>query len=310
MIQLLAWFSEGHSHDSDLMITDALPAIITALVIGLACALLSVIVVLKRLGFICQGISHVAFGGVGTASLLGFTALSPQGYGWGHDLIVLGFCIGSAFAIARITRLKVMEFDTAIAIMLASAMAWGVIAQNLRQYLLKFEFYRNFAPERDEHAWEELLFGSLHEANATGMWIAIAIAILIFALLAALYKEIIFYAFDENVSRVFGVPSSFIHYLLLALLALVIVFSIRLVGIILSSALLVAPGATALLLSNRMKTVIWLSILISLTATTGGLAISLATRTFSPGASIVMLLFIFFMAAYARARSAMRGLAA
>ena len=72
------------------------------------------------------------------------------------------------------------------------------------------------------------------------------------AVFAALFKEIVFYAFQETVSQVFGVRVVLIHYLMLALVSVAIVLTVRLAGIVLVTALLVIPGATANLLSRRL----------------------------------------------------------
>lgn len=275
-------------------------ALIAAVAIGLVCSLMSVIVVLKRMAFIGQGISHAGFGGVGTAALLGYTAAA---FRVEHDLIVLAFCLFTAILIGALARDRRVETDTAIGILLAATMAWGVIAQNLRVAMQSWPAYRawvggpGYSPP-----WESIMFGDPLSVGRAGMWTAVAMAVIVIAVVAALYKEMVFYTFDEGVARVFGVRTNFMHYLLLVLLSLVVVVSIRLVGLILVTALLIIPGAAALLLSRRMVIVLVLSTMFGVFAAVAGLCAALEVGTLSPGACIVMVLTLCFAVAYIIAR--------
>ncbi len=271
-------------------------AIVASLAIGLVCSLLSVLVVLKRMAFIGQGISHAGFGGIGTAALLGYTGLAMR---WEQDGVVLVFCVATAILIGVLSRSKRVESDTAIGILLASSMAWGALAQNLRVQLQSWPAYSQWVGAFEySPPWDTILFGSLLNVGAAGMWTAVALAAAVLVLCAALFKELSFYAFDETVSRVYGVPATVLHYMVLIVLALVTVVSLRLVGIILVSALLVIPGATAMLLTRRLSTVLWTAGAVGVVSTVGGLAISLIARKLSPGPCIVMVLTLLFAIAY------------
>jgi ABC-type Mn2+/Zn2+ transport system permease subunit len=277
-----------------------LHALVASVAIGVVCSLLSVLVVLKRMAFIGQGISHAGFGGIGTAALLGLTGAA---FRWEQDLVVLLFCVGTAVLIGYLSRSKRVESDTAIGVLLAATMAWGVLAQNLRVELQTTEAYRQWVGTVEySPPWETILFGSLLNVGSQGMWTAVALAALIVLVCAGLFKELQFYAFDETVSRVFGVPATAMHYLLLLVLSLVIVVSIRLVGLILVNAILVMPGATALLVSRRLGTVLWTAAVVGVIGTTGGLVMSLEVGTLAPGACIVAILSVLFVAAYGYSR--------
>lgn len=272
-------------------------AIVASLAIGVVCSLLSVLVVLKRMAFIGQGISHAGFGGIGTAALLGYTGLAHR---WEQDGVVLVFCVATAMLIGVLSRSKRVESDTAIGILLAATMAWGAMAQNLRVELQAWPAYSKWVGAFEyTPPWDTILFGSLLNVGAAGMWTAVALAIAVVLLCAGLFKELSFYAFDETVSRVYGVPATLLHYLVLIVLALVTVVSLRLVGIILVSALLVIPGATAMLLTRRLSAVLWTAGGIGVVSTMGGLGISLIVRKLSPGPCIVMVLTVIFGLAYA-----------
>ena len=257
-------------------------ALVTGLAVGVVCSLLSVIVVLKRMAFIGQGISHAGFGGVGTAILLGLAA------GWAQDLLVLAFCVGTGVLIGVLSRRKRLEADSAIGILLVAAMAWGVLVTDLSVVLQRYDWYRAwFGIDTVRPGFEQLLFGSLLSVTKADMWLALATAAVVVLTLAALAKELLFFTFDETVSRVYGVRTGVLYYLLLVLLSLTIVVAIRLVGFVLVSALLVIPGATALQLSRRLGRVLAASVTVGLVGVLGGLWLSLAAGELSSGPCIV-----------------------
>ena len=210
------------------------------------------------MAFIGEGIAHAGFGGLGTALFLGLTGSGLAAGGtWKTDLVVLAFCLATALAIGMLTRRRHVEPDSAIGIMLVAAMAWGVLMIDLHRNLQGQDWYiRLFGSQPRAFNTESFLFGSLTNVGPYDAWLAVGAAMVILLLLAALFKEILFYAFDETVSQVFGVPTRLIHYLMLALLSVTIVLTVRLAGIVLVSALLVIPGATASLLSRRLGRVL------------------------------------------------------
>lgn len=264
-------------------------AFITGIAIASVCSLLSVIVVLKRMAFIGQGISHAGFGGVGTAILLGLTA------SWSQGAVVMTFCMGAAVLIGVLSRGKKIEADSAIGILLAGAMAWGVLMTNLASSLQSQPWYINLVgiPEA-RPSFEQLLFGSLTSVSPSDMWLAVGLGGAVLLTLVLLFKEIVFFAFDETASRVFGVRTGVIYYLLLILLSLTIVLSIRLVGFVLVSALLVIPGATAVMVSKQLGRVLIAALLVGLIGVVGGLVLSLEVGSLSSGACIVGVLCVIF----------------
>ncbi len=100
-------------------------ALIVGVVVGNRRSILSVIVVVKRMAFIGEGIAHAGFGGLGTALFLRATMRGFSG-GWQTDLIVLLFCLLTVLAIGLLLRGRHIEPDSAIGILLVAAMAWGV----------------------------------------------------------------------------------------------------------------------------------------------------------------------------------------
>ncbi len=263
-------------------------AVIAVAAVAAVCSLLSVLVVLKRMAFIGQGVSHAGFGGYGLALFVGLTGAM-------QELAVLGFCLATALGIGYLVRRRRMEADAAIGIVLVAGMALGVLMQNLRLVMVNHAWYRQtFDPPTFGVAWETLLFGSPWTVGAGGMWLAVGLAAAVIAVGAAVFKELIFFCFDEPASRAFGVRTGAMYYLLLVMLAVVVVLAMKMVGFILVSALLVIPGAAAMQMSRALGPVMLAAAAVGLLGAVGGLAVALQVGRLSPGACVVAVLVVLF----------------
>jgi ABC-type Mn2+/Zn2+ transport system permease subunit len=271
-----------------------MPAIVVAVITAVLCSLLSVIVVLKRLAFIGQGISHAGFGGIGTAMALG---LAP---GLVQDSVILLFCLAAALAIGWLATRQRLEPDSAIGVILVAAMAWGALMTNLAAHFKDAAWYQRwFGPIPDQPGFHEVLFGSVLQVGGTDLALAGVVALLVLALLTALFKEMVFFTFDPAAAEVFGIRTKLIYGALLIAMALTIVVAIRLVGFLLVSALLVIPGAVATTLSRRLDRVLALAVMVGLAGTLIGLAVSLTTGFLAAGPCIVAALCLILLIAIA-----------
>jgi ABC-type Mn2+/Zn2+ transport system permease subunit len=264
--------------------------------VSLACSLLSVLVVIKRMAFIGQGISHAGFGGYALAVFLGLAG------GWTEQIIVVAFCLATAWAVGSLSRRRTLEVDTAIGVLLVAAMALGVLLLNLRIELQNLDWYRQRFGASATVPWEQQLFGQIVWISPLQLRLSVGLSLAVILLAATLFKELVFFTFDEPVSRVFGVPSRAMHYLTLTMLALTVVVGMQLVGFILVSALLVMPGAGALLLSRRLPVVLSGSAAIGVVGSLAGLLLAGWQGDLSPGACIVGVLFLAFLACAAISR--------
>lgn len=247
-------------------------AFIGGAMVGATCAFLSVFVVLRRMAFVSQGVSHAAFGGVALAVLLG---VNPT---WGAAL----FSVATAFAIGAVSRRRRVAEDSTIGIFLAVAMALGVIFLGLRKGSTANLF--------------GYLFGSILSILPGDLPWMLALTGLVFALLLAYVKELYFYVFDEDMARVAGIPVDFVYFGMLVLLAVTIVVGIKLVGVILITALLVIPGAAARLVTSNIVALIAVSVGMGVMSVVIGLTGAYLLDV-SPGAAIVLVLFAAFLAA-------------
>lgn len=238
-------------------------ALLAGLLIAGLCALFSVFVVLKRLSFIGVGISHSAFGGVALGFLLG---IDPT-------LMAALFSGAVALCIGFINRQGRLHEDTTIGIFFALAMALGILFIGLSgRYNVDLFGY---------------LFGNILAITGRDLLIVLVAAPVVFVLVLSLFKELLFLSFDEEVARVSGVAVAPVYYFFLLAMAITIVIAIKLIGIVLVSALLVLPAATARQLTMSCRGMILWSIGLAAFSTLCGLFLSYQLNLAS-GATIVL----------------------
>lgn len=259
-----------------------LPGVITAVVMSIMCSCLSVLVVLKRMSFIGQGISHAAFGGMGIAAVLGLTAV---GVGAVSQFgIVVGFCLAAALIISWISAKGSTSADTAIGIVLVASMCLGSI-------LLHVSIKGKTA---SGPGWESILFGSIMSVSFAESILACLVAAAVIILAWWFRRPLIFWAFDEPSAPAFGVRSAFMRNLLLILLCLAIVTAMKVSGVVLATAMLVLPAASALAISDRLWRVVAIAQVVGLAGVLAGIVASIGLD-WPPGPSIVMVLTALFV---------------
>jgi ABC-type Mn2+/Zn2+ transport system permease subunit len=255
--------------------------------LGVAAAVLSVFVVLRRWAYLGEGIAHAGFGGVGTAVLLAiaFPAINDEAIIF---LISAGFALATAMAVAWISRHRAVSGDTAVGIFVAAALSWGLIAFAIHSHLGR----------GGASGWENYLIGNINMFSAATATLAALLAAAILVIVAVLRRQIILYCFDPTLAEVTGVPVGFVHYLLILLIGLIIIATMRLVGNLLVAALLVLPGAAGLAVSRKLKIVIAVAITLNVVAVVGGILMNSHWPFIDAGPAIVAVLFVEFLIAY------------
>ncbi|MBI4083410.1 MAG: metal ABC transporter permease [Candidatus Lambdaproteobacteria bacterium] len=258
-------------------------ALVAGGIVGVLCAVIGVFVVHRNLSFLGAGISHSAFGGVALGVLLGVNPV----------LAAIGFCLLVGWSIAWVSLRTRTGEDTAIGIFFASTMALGVLLISLS---------RNY--QQDLFGY---MFGSILAVTATDLWIISASAAVVLLALFVFGKELLFTIFDPEGAAVAGLPTERLYFLLITMITVTVVVSIKVVGIVLVSALLITPAAAASLLSRRFTTILPLAAAIGLGAAWAGLALSFWWNTPS-GATIVLLVTVLFLLAalYTQLRARLR----
>jgi zinc transport system permease protein len=239
-------------------------AILAGLLAAVACGIVGVYVVVKRIIFISGGIAHASFGGIGLGYLAGFSPV----------LGALIFSLASALGMGYVTRRTRLPDDTAIGILWAIGMALGIIFIGLAP---------GYAPDLFSY-----LFGNILTVPTSDLWLMLILDIVIIGIVAAFYKEFLALSFDEEYSTAVGVPVEVLYLLMLAMIALTVVVLLRIVGMILIIALLTIPAALARQFTHHLGRMMLLSIVFGIALTFGGLWISYALDLAS-GATIVLL---------------------
>lgn len=275
-------------------------ALLGSLPIALTCGVLSVFVVLRRMTFIGQGISHSAFGGAGLALLL--TLVFPtMRYPLARDALVAGFCVITAVLIGRLGRQRHVHEDSAIGICLVGAMALGLLLIDVRT--IGFQHLRE-AGRLDDFALgytppiHSLLFGDVLSIPSGELPVVWGVCLAIFVALMAVYRELVFFSFDPEGAGVFGVRTSLLYYGLLIALSISIVAAMRFLGVILGSALLILPGASAALWSRRIGRVTLLSVVFGIGGVTAGIFLAIWLEGLSTGPVIVLALCLWFAVSF------------
>lgn len=246
-------------------------ALIAGVAIAVLCGVLSPLVVLKRLAFVGQGVSHAAFGAAGVVAVLGVlpAAAVASGAGTAGQLavygVLFGFCGLAAALMARGGGSKGLSDDTAIGVVLVASMSVGFVLLHIAARLGRPSVL----------SIEEILFGSMTHTTRTDAAVAVAVCAACCAVLLRARRGIVFWAFDESSADEFGVRVSRYRLLVMLLLACAVVVAMRATGVVLATAMLVIPGAVSLRLSERLPAVIAMSVSAALLGVLGGLVLML-----------------------------------
>jgi zinc transport system permease protein len=225
-------------------------AFIMSLLLGVLFGVLSFFVVMRKMSFLGAGIAHTAFGGVALGVLIGVDPF----------LTSLAFCVAAAVLIGKLVRYGRISYDAGIGIFFSLSMALGAIFLALKKgYSFDLMSY---------------LFGNILGVTPRDTLITIATLVIFLPFILAFMHRILFMTLDEEVAAVSGVRTGALDTALLVFLAMIIVTSIKIVGIILVSALVVLPASFGLLVSRNYRNVILAAILFTVSVMIGGLFLS------------------------------------
>lgn len=241
-------------------------ALAAGVLVAIMAGLLGVFVVQRRLSFLGAGLAHAAFGGMGLgAFVIASTGLLASGVGLlRHPLwIAVPFSLLAGLGIAWVRANTALSSDTAIGVAFAVSVALGVL------------FFSIIPPSVNLGlSLMDLLFGSILSVTAPDLWVIVAVAAAAVAFLGVAWSRIAYATFDDELARTDGVPSRLLEVLLFACAAVVIAVSSVVVGIILMAAYLVIPAASARLLARSLLQMTVLSVVLAVSSTLVGLALS------------------------------------
>jgi ABC-type Mn2+/Zn2+ transport system permease subunit len=249
-------------------------AFLAALIVGGLCSTLGTYVVLRKLSFIGDGLAHASFAGIVIAYLRG-------GSFWIGAAIAT---IITALGIGFVHRRANVSLDTAIGVLFTAAFALGV-----------------FLMSRSTRATLDLqsfLFGSILGVSRDDLFIVLGLGCIIALVIGALWRPLLYTSFDPIVAQASGIREGLVDNALLVILALTIIVSLQLVGIVLVAALLVTPAAAAAQLTKRFVPMMLLSATFGIFSSVAGLYASFQLHAAS-GATIVLLATLIFFVALA-----------
>ncbi len=237
-------------------------ALLGASLIALVCGCLSAYVVQRGMAFVGDGLAHSTLPGLAIAYL------------WGWSLSVGGLvaAVLTALGIGWFSRRAALKEDTTIGVLFTSMFAVGILLLSLKRS------YRDLT---------HILVGNILGVTDTDLLLLIVVVGLVVVILFAFHKELELTSYDPTHAKVIGLSADAMRYVLLVLLALAVVTGIQAVGVVLTIALLVTPGATACMISVHFSRVILIAVLVAVVSAFVGLYTSWFAEV-SPGASIVL----------------------
>jgi zinc transport system permease protein len=240
-------------------------ALIAGVLASILCGVIGTFVVVKKLAFISDGISHAAFGGMGVCFFLGIDPL----------LGAVPVALLCALTLGAVDRQTIRSYDALIGVLWAVGMAVGIV------FLYK-------TPG----------FGNILLVSRRDVFVILALTAFVLITVFVFFKGIVAVAFDEVFAQVRGVQVRLVMSLLLGMIALSVVILIQVVGIILVVALLTIPSVVSLMLWKDLRSVLLGSVLIGVGITLGGLFLSFAFDLPS-GPAIILLGAVLLVSVYA-----------
>ena len=236
----------------------------------IACGIVGTYIVSRRLVFISGGITHASFGGLGLGFYLGINPVFSA----------MVFSVASAFGVEWLSKKQRIREDSAIASVWALGMALGVICIFLTP---------GYAPNISAY-----LFGNILTVTQTDIRTIGIVALLLVLVFSFFLNPILYTAFDREFAQTKGIPVALIEHLMMLAIAVTIVASIRLIGIMMLLSLLTVPQMTVNVFTSRFKNMLIYSCLVGIIGCFGGLFLSYYLNIPS-GAAIIFIQVILFL---------------
>ena len=253
-------------------------ALVTALLLGPLCGLIGVFVTARRMAFFSDTISHAALAGIAVGFWLGFA--DPT-----LPMVAVG--LGVAALMLWLKEKTDLLTDTIMALLLSGSVAFGIVVISL---------LKGFRGELHRY-----LFGDILSVGPQEVWLAFAVSVVVAAAVAVRLNALTLLTASEDLAHVSGIPVRRLNYAFVLVLTVVVALSIRLLGIILVTSLLVIPPAAARNIARNLRQQIVLAVVAG--ALGGGGGVTLSYRFDLPcGPSIVLTSVALFLATLAVSR--------
>lgn len=236
-------------------------ALITGVLIALCSSLLGVTLVLKRFSFIGDGLSHVAFGAMAVAAVVGLT---------NEMLLVMPVTVLCAVLLLRTGQNTKIKGDASVAMISVGALAIGYLLMNI------FSSSSNLSGDVCS-----TLFGStsILTLSKTEVWMCVILSVIVVAVFVLFYNKIFCVTFDESFAKATGTKAGLYNLLIAIIIAVIIVLAMNLVGSLLISALVIFPALSAMRVFKSFRSVTLCAAVMSVCCSALGIIISILAGT-------------------------------
>lgn len=248
-------------------------AFFAGIVVAIICPAIGIFLVVRRQSMIGDGLGHIAFAGVTAGWILGYEPI----------LSATVFTVLGAVAIERVRTLWADFADMILAIFFYSGMALAIVLASLKS--------------AGGFNLSSFLFGSIMTVTRMDLYLVSVLGLAVALTIYFFYRPFLYIAFDEASARVSGLPVSWLNILLSVLAAITVAVAMRIVGILLVSALMVIPAAAALQWARTFRTALKISIAMAVMSVLLGLVVSYYLNI-APGGSIVLSATIIFVISF------------
>ena len=239
-------------------------ALIAGIAVGLICSFMGTFLVLRRYSLFGDGIAHVAFGGISVGLFLGVFPL------WTAFIV----SIFGGLGLQKLRQSTKISGDSAVAVVLVTGLAIGVILVSSSGGFSVDLF--------------SFLFGSILLISQEDTIMILALSAGIIATLTIMQKQFLHLTFNEEQAKLAGMRTTLLNYAFVVLASITVVTSMRLVGILLISALIVIPNITAMQFGKGFKKTVFISMSISVISVVSGILLSYSLNV-APSGTIVVI---------------------
>lgn len=264
-------------------------ALIGGSVVAVVCGVVGCLVLLRRMAFLGDALSHAMIAGIAGGYLFmkvlfGIEAHAPA--------MLIGSVIAAIVTVALIafvSRVSRVKEDAAIGIMYCGIFAGGVVLVSVFRHYIHVDIMH-------------FIMGDVLGVADADLWVAIIVAAAVLSVMVLFFRHFQLTAFDPVMAASIGLPVVFIDYVLTTCVSLVVVSAVSMVGVILVVGLLITPAATAYLLSDRLDRMMILAGIFGVTSVVGGLYLSMLLDSAGGGAIMVVCTLQFVLVLFAAPR--------
>jgi zinc transport system permease protein len=245
-------------------------ALIAGIAISSVCSVIGLFLVLRRQSLFGDSLAHMAFGGIAIGL---FTNTYPLWTAFVASIL-------AALGITKLRHSTNIPADSAVAIMLSSGLALGILLLSLSGGFSVDLF--------------GFLFGNILLVSFEDTLLILVMTAVVLTSVSILYKQFLYITFDEEQAKVSGIKVTRLNYLFIVLASLTVIASMRLVGILLISSLVVIPNITAMMLGRGFRKTALISVMLSVISVISGITLSYILNS-APSGTIVMISISIFL---------------